>query len=174
MFSCFDANPQPTFEQLQQPLRPLRQHLIRVPIRRRHHARNGLRIIVRHSRLEQIAHRVHEHQLGRAPSKRLRQLLRHQPQIKPLLIRMSLDPAKPLRKRLGIAVLAPGADLDATADRVPGCVGPFNGGLKAHGKSWSCSSRSAISCLLARCTLYDSDARALSGCLIIASLIFRR
>jgi len=45
---------------------------------------------------------------------------------------MSLDAAKPLRKRLGIAVLASGADLDAAADGVPGRVGPLDMGVERH------------------------------------------
>src|ERR1039458_4002608 len=106
--------------------------LIGVPIRRRQHPRDGLRIVIRHSRLKQIAHRIDKHQLGRPPGKRLRQLLRHQPQIKPLLIRMPLDPAKPLSKRLGVAVLATRANLDTATDGVPGCVGPFDMRIEAH------------------------------------------
>ena len=120
---------QPPTKQIPRPPRPLRQNLIGVPIRRDHHVRNRRRIRIRHSVLKQIAHRIDEHQLGGAPGKRLRQLLRHQPQIKPLLVRMSLDPAKPLRKRFGIAVLAAGADFDAAPDGVPGGVGPSIGEL---------------------------------------------
>src|SRR5208282_4492336 len=97
-----------------------------------HHARDGLRVVIRHSRLKQIAHRVHEHQLGRSPRKRLRKLLRHQPKIKPLFVRMPLDPAKPLRKCLGIAVFASRANLDAAADGIPGRVGPLDMRIEAH------------------------------------------
>jgi len=39
---------------------------------------------------------------------------------------MPLDPAKPLSKRLGIAVLAARTDLDAAADGIPSGVGPFD------------------------------------------------
>jgi hypothetical protein len=46
---------------------------------------------------------------------------------------MSLDPAKPLRKRLGVAVLAAGADLYAAANGIPGGVGPFDMGVVRHG-----------------------------------------
>jgi hypothetical protein len=45
---------------------------------------------------------------------------------------MSLDATKPLRESLGIAVLAPGADLRAAADWVPGGVGPFDVGIERH------------------------------------------
>ena len=70
--------------------------------------------------------------LRRPPSKRLRQLLRPQPQIKPLFIRMPLNPAKPLRKRFGIAVLASRADLDAAADGIPGRISPFDWRVDRH------------------------------------------
>jgi hypothetical protein len=39
---------------------------------------------------------------------------------------MSLDPAKPFRESLSIAVLASGTDFDAAADGVPGGVRPFD------------------------------------------------
>jgi len=42
---------------------------------------------------------------------------------------MPLHPAKPLGKRLGIAVLAAGADFRAAPDGVPGGVGPFDLGV---------------------------------------------
>ena len=45
---------------------------------------------------------------------------------------MPFDSTKPLRKRLGIAVLAAGADLDAAADGIPGRVGPFDVRVKRH------------------------------------------
>jgi len=42
---------------------------------------------------------------------------------------MPLDAAKPFGKRLGIAMLAPRADLDAPADGIPGRVGPLDVGI---------------------------------------------
>src|ERR1019366_5738987 len=114
-----------------------------MPIRGGHHARNGFGVVVRNSRLKQIAQRVYKNQLGRPPGKRLSELLRHQPQIKPLLIRMPLNPAKPLRKRLGIAVLAAGADLDTAANGVPRGVGPFDVRVERHPGTASEGSRAS-------------------------------
>ena len=45
---------------------------------------------------------------------------------------MALDAAKPLRKRLGVAVLAARADFRAAADGVPGGVRPFDLGVQGH------------------------------------------
>jgi hypothetical protein len=49
-----------------------------------------------------------------------------------LFIRMTLDPAKPLRESLGVAVLASGADFRAAADGIPGGVGPFDVRIQGH------------------------------------------
>jgi len=50
---------------------------------------------------------------------------------------MPLNAPKPLRKRLGIAMLAPRADLDAPADGIPGRVGPFDMRIQERGSlSW--------------------------------------
>ncbi len=57
------------------------------------------------------------------------ELFRHKAQFKPLLVGMALTPAKPLRKRFRVAVLASGADFRAAANGVPGRVGPFDFGL---------------------------------------------
>src|SRR5207244_1212005 len=42
--------------------------------------------------------------------------------------------AEAFGERLGVAVRAAGADLRATADGVPGGVGPLDGGERAHGE----------------------------------------
>src|SRR5207237_10818305 len=42
---------------------------------------------------------------------------------------MSLNSAKPLRKRFRVAVLATRADLGAATDRIPGGVGPLDFGI---------------------------------------------
>jgi len=43
-----------------------------------------------------------------------------------LLVGMALNPAKPLRKRFRVAVLASGADFRAPTDGIPGGVGPLD------------------------------------------------
>jgi len=51
----------------------------------------------------------------------------------PLLIRMPRHAAKRLRKRLGITVFAPRADLGAAANGIPSRIRPLNSGMIAHG-----------------------------------------
>ena len=95
-----------------------------------HDSANRLDIVVRYAVLEKVAHGIHKHEFRRPPGKGFGQLLGNQAQVEPLLIRMTLDPAKALRKRFGIAVLAAGTDLGAAANGIPGCVGPFDVGIE--------------------------------------------
>src|SRR5216683_109322 len=117
-------------QQLLESLRSLRQNLKRVPLGRHHYAANSFDVVVRNTFLEKVAHGIHKHELRRPPGKRLGQLLRNQAQVEPLLVRMTFDPAKPLRKRFGVAVLAAGTDLGAAAHGVPGCISPFDVGVE--------------------------------------------
>jgi len=45
---------------------------------------------------------------------------------------MALNPAKPLRKRFRVAVLASGADFRASADGIPCGVSPLDLGVEGH------------------------------------------
>ena len=91
-----------------------------------------LDVVVGNVLVEQVAHRVDEDHLRRAPPQRLRELLRDEPQIEALLVRMAWHAAEPLGERLGVAVLAAGADLRAAADRVPRRVGPLDFRVLSH------------------------------------------
>lgn len=59
-------------EQVAQSPRPLRQHLKRMPVGRCHHATDHFDIVVRNAFVKEVAHRVHEHKLWRAPEQGLR------------------------------------------------------------------------------------------------------
>ena len=61
------AKPRPRLKQVRAGGRPLCQHLIRVPVGRIHHAADGLDVVIRHIRLEQVAHRIDEDHLRRPP-----------------------------------------------------------------------------------------------------------
>ena len=100
-----------------------------MPVRRHHDLRDSAHVLIRDAWLEQIAHRVDEHELGRAPGERLGQFFGDEAQVEALLVGMALHAAKAFGKRLGVAVLASGADLGAAADGVPGGVGPFDVGV---------------------------------------------
>jgi hypothetical protein len=52
-----------------------------------------------------------------------------------LFVWMPLDAPEPLCKGLGVAMLAPRADFGATANRVPGGVGPFDMRIQRHAGS---------------------------------------
>ena len=114
------------------PCGALGENLIRVPVRSAHDIGNLANVGLRHSFVEQVAHRVDEDPSGCSPAQRLFQLLWHQPEIEALLKGVAGNAAEPLSEGLGIAVLAAGADLRATAYRVPGCVGPLDAGSVAH------------------------------------------
>jgi len=51
-----------------------------------------------------------------------------------LLVGVALYSAKTFGEGFGIAVFAAGADFGAAADRIPGCVGPFDGGFDCHSR----------------------------------------
>src|SRR6202035_3873504 len=85
---------QRTVEHVQEPFRSLRQNLIRMPVRLDHDLYNIHDISVRHLWLEQVAHAIYENIARAAPQKRLRELLRNEPQIKSLFIRVTGDAAK--------------------------------------------------------------------------------
>lgn len=66
---------------------------------------------------------------------RIFNLLGDQSKIEPLFVGVPRNPTPTLRKDLGVAVLAPGAYLLATPNRVPGGVCPLNGAVIAQSGS---------------------------------------
>ncbi len=110
----------------------LGEYLISVPGRGLHHATNLRDLLGWNVLVKQVAHRVNEDAFGNPPLERDFQLLGNQSQIKSLLERMTGNPAKSLGEGLCIAVLASGADLGASANRIPGCIGPLYGTVFAH------------------------------------------
>src|SRR5271163_176885 len=138
MLAILDADAEPdlakrrhpaqlTREKLAQSLMPLGEDLVGVPGRSLHHPANLRDEIDWDVVVKEIAHRIHENSLRHAPLERDLQLLRHEAKVETLLERMARDAAKPLREGFGVAVLAAGADLGASANRIPGRIGPFYG-----------------------------------------------
>ena len=80
--------------------------------------------------MEEIAHGVREDHLRRPPTQGLGKFLGHKLQVKALLVGMAGNAAKPFCEDLSVTVFAARADFGATADGVPGCVGPFDMGIK--------------------------------------------
>ena len=105
-----------------------------MPTRVPHDPRDPEDVLVGHGLMKEVAHRVDEDHPGRPPLERLLQLVRNQPDVEAKLEGMPGHATEALRERLRVAVLAPGADLRATADGVPGRVGPLDLGFVAHGR----------------------------------------
>ena len=126
------ANCSPCLEHVPQSGRSLGQNLVGVPVRSLHDVADGLDVVVGHVLVEEVAHRVDEDHFRRLPPQRLRQLFRHEPEVKSLLVRMPGHAPEPLGERLGVAVVAAGRDLGAAADGIPRRVGPFDLGVLAH------------------------------------------
>ena len=104
----------------------LGQHLERVSVGVSHDPADRCDVRGRDGFVEQVAHGVDENPAGAPPRQRLVELLRHQAEVETLLERMSGDPAEAFGECLRVTVCAAGADLGATANRVPGGVGPLN------------------------------------------------
>ena len=105
---------------------PLGEHLVGVPVSPQHHERNSLDVFVGNFLVKKVAHRVDEDHSGLLPPDWLQQFFRHKPQIKALFVRMPRHASEPLREDLGVAVSAPGTDLGAASNWVPGCVSPLD------------------------------------------------
>ena len=82
--------------------------------------------------MEEVAHRIDEDELGTPPLHGLFEAFRAKGQVEARLERVSLNAAKTLRKTLGIAMVATGANLRAAGDRVPSAVSPLNRALARH------------------------------------------
>src|SRR5271166_2800307 len=108
-------------------LRPLREHLVNVPVRLQHHIDHRRNVIVRNFLVKQIAHGIYEHPARRLPFQRLVQLPRNKSKIKSLFVGMSLDATESLREDLRIAVRAARTNLGAPTRRIPRGVRPFDG-----------------------------------------------
>ena len=60
--------------------------------------------------MKKIAHRIDEDNFRARPQKRLFEFCWNEPEIEPILIRMTGNASKPLGKSLGVTVFATGAD----------------------------------------------------------------
>src|SRR5262245_11743728 len=94
-----------------------------------HNSGHLLDVLVGNSVMEQVTHRVHEDHFRRRPSEWLSEFFRYDAEVEALLVRMSGHSTEAFGKRLGVAVKTARTDLRATPHRVPGRVGPFDGGV---------------------------------------------
>jgi len=97
-----------------------------------HHLKSPQDEVQGNLRVEEVAHRVHEDHLGLTPGERLVQdpLMNRQPEpVRIVRLAHRLEPAShPLR----IAIPTPRAHLGAPGQRVPGGLGPLDGGIDGH------------------------------------------
>lgn len=114
------------------PLVPLGQHLVNVPICPAHDVADGSKIVDGNVLVKEVTHRVDEDPPRLPPACWFVQLLRNKAEVKPLLERVSRNPAKPLGEDLRVAELAAGAHLRATTYRVPRGVRPLDRGSVTH------------------------------------------
>ena len=82
--------------------------------------------------LEKVAHRIHEHHARSLPPSWFAQLFGNQSQVEPLLVRMTMHAAKTLGEGLGVTMGTTGTNFDASPDRIPSRIGPFNRRVFAH------------------------------------------
>ena len=128
----------------QHPLWPFRQHLERMLRAERHHREHPVNELVRHLRVKQVAHRIHEHPPRLPPVERLLQALGKEFYLAtPAPAAGALVPAvryegdvtlvsyhpEPPRTLYRVAVAAPLGDRGTAGYRIPGHVRP---GYLAH------------------------------------------
>ena len=97
-----------------------------MPVRAVHDIEDAFDVVSRDLFMEEIAHRVDEDALRGLPVKRQFQHLRLQRELKSIPVVGLSHRLQALRKTLGIAMLAAGAYLGASGDRIPGRVCPFD------------------------------------------------
>jgi hypothetical protein len=85
-----------------------------------------------HILVKEIAHRIDKNEARRFPPKRNRQGLRLQRKPETVDVLRLTHCLEPERHPFGVAELAAGADLCAAGNRVPRCLGPFNGRAVSH------------------------------------------
>ena len=110
----------------------LGKHLIDMPIGALHGVEYALDVLGGNILVEEIAHRIDEDELWTPPLHGLFEAFGAKGQVEARLERVSLDATKTLRKALGIAMVATGANLRAAGDRVPSAVSPLDGAFARH------------------------------------------
>jgi len=126
------ARPRQLWRELDQPLVPLGQDLEGVLLRAGHHVEHLGDVLIGDVLVEEVAHRVDEHDARAAPAQRHLQALRPQAQVEALLVGVARHTAPALGERLGVAMRASGRDLRASRHRVPRGLGPLDGAHLCH------------------------------------------
>jgi hypothetical protein len=115
----------------------LGEHLEDVPVGTPHHLTNTPDVLSWNVLVEEVAHRVDEYLPRASPMQRLFELFWHESEVKSLLERMPWDTSKAFCECLRIAEFATSTNLGASANGIPSCVCPLDGGAVAHTASLS-------------------------------------
>ena len=82
--------------------------------------------------MEQIAHRVYEYQSWPTPMLGVIDAIGTKNEVEAVLERMSSNASEAFGETFSVAVVAPGANLGAAGDRIPGAVSPLYGAAVSH------------------------------------------
>lgn len=97
-----------------------------MPVSRLHCVKHIFDESVRHIIMKEVAHGIYEDEFAALPLEWLPESLRTELEIEATFVRVSRNTPEPLRKSLGVAVRATGADLGAARDGIPRGLGPFD------------------------------------------------
>lgn len=130
----FSSKAQRAFQQRRKAISTLGQNLVGMPIRSRHHTRHLDDVFVGNVLVKQVAHGVHENHPGRSPTQWIAELFQHDAQIKAKLKWMAGNAAPTFGKRLGVTVLAAGANLGTATNWIPCRIRPLDFRFVAHNR----------------------------------------
>jgi hypothetical protein len=121
--------------ELDEALVALREHLEGMPVCAAHHIEHVGDVLVGDALVEQVRHRIHEHQPRASPAQREAETLRPQLEFKALLVRVTGNAAESLGERLRVAVSAPRRHLRAARGRIPARLRPLDSAAVGHDAS---------------------------------------
>src|SRR5271157_1222838 len=155
MLAVLDTHPPPDVRQFRcikelrlkqclHPRRSLGQDLIRVPVGFYHDIDNGGDVLVAHSLVEQVAHRVHEDHSVARPAKWFGELVGNEAKVESLFIGMPCHSTEPLGKGLCVTMSAARTDLGTPTNGVPSGVSPLDFRAVAHWSNSGCNCSTAL------------------------------
>ena len=118
-----------------QALCSLGKDLVRVPISLEHYGNDRADVFIRDRVLEQIAHAIDKYCFRHPPLEWFEELVRNKAWREPMFVRMARNSAEAFSERLGVAVLAAGADFQASTHGIPRRLGPLDFGMFAQNGS---------------------------------------
>ena len=108
------------------------EHLVDVPVHLLHDVEHAAQEFSGNVLVEQVAHGVHEDEPGPPPLFRLPEAFRAEREVEARFEGVARNVPEAFREAFRIAVVAAGAQLGASGDRIPGSVGPLDGAVVGH------------------------------------------